>query len=237
MSVYNRVMARDPIRFDVKEILGNVDAIEKQLIPRAAYLAANRAVFDATVALKENAQSSFFSTVPYTLRSFRYNKPENIDKKTLRASVFISQDRKKGGNAASDYLAPHIYGGTAFRTRFQRGLQSASTYIGKDNTPIQDDDEIMIPVGKMTPNTYKKILSHLRGSKKPKDNRYFYMGEKSVRNSGYKKGVYLRKNKNLTLVMKQIPIPAFAPKFEFFEVAEKTVKESFNRNLLKEIGR
>ena len=99
-------MARDPIRFDVKEILGNVDAIEKQLIPRAAYLAANRAVFDATVSLKENAQSSFFSTVPYTLRSFRYNKPEQIDSKTLRASVFISQDRSKGGNAASDYLAP-----------------------------------------------------------------------------------------------------------------------------------
>ena len=82
-------MATKTIRFDVKEILGKVDAIEKQLIPRAARLAANRAVFDATVALKENAQSTFFSTVPYTLRSFRYNKPENIDKKTLRASVFI----------------------------------------------------------------------------------------------------------------------------------------------------
>ena len=52
-------MARDPIRFDVKEILGQVDAIEKQLIPRAARLAANRAVFDATVALKKEAQNKY----------------------------------------------------------------------------------------------------------------------------------------------------------------------------------
>ena len=232
-------MAIQTIKFDVNKILGEVNAIEKQLIPRAAFLATNRAVFDATVKLKENARPGFIfnNANSYTLRSFRYNKPEQVSKTKLRASVFISQDRKKGGNAPSDYLAPHIYGGTAFRTRFQRGLQSADTYIGRDSTPIQGSDEIMIPVGKMTPNTYKKILSHLRGSKKPKDNRYFYMGEKSVRNSGYKKGIYLRKNKKLTFVMKQIPIPAFAPKFDFFKIAKDTVDESFNRNLLKEIGR
>ena len=230
-------MANDPIRFDVQEILGQVDAIEKQLIPRAARLAANRAVFDATVALKKEAGDKFDSVVPYTLRSFRYNKPEQIDNKTLRASVFISQDRSKGGNAASDYLAPHIYGGMAFKTRFQRGLQSAETYIGRNSKPILSGDKIMIPVGKMKPNTYKKALSHLRGTKKPKDNRYFYMGEDSVKNSGYKKGIYLRKNKKISLVMVEKPIPAFTPKFDFFKVAENTVRESFNRNLLKEIGR
>tara|TARA_R100001086_G_scaffold242650_1_gene170550 strand:- start:884 stop:1594 length:711 start_codon:yes stop_codon:yes gene_type:complete len=236
-------MARDPIRFDVKEILGNVDAIEKQLIPRAARLAANRAVFDATVALKKEAGDKFDSVVPYTLRSFRYNKPENIDKKTLRASVFISQDRSKGGNAASDYLAPHIYGGMAFKTRFQRGLQSAETYIGRNSKPILSGDKIMIPVGKMKPNTYKKALSHLRGTKRPKDNRYFYIGEEIQRaaatngNPIPKKGIYLRKNKKISLVMVERPIPAFSPKFDFFRVVEDTVRESFNRNLLKEIGR
>lgn len=230
-------MATESIRFDVQKIVGQVDAIEKQLIPRAARLAANRAVFDATVALKKEAGDKFNSVVPYTLRSFRYNKPEQIDSKTLRASVFISQDRSKGGNAASDYLAPHIYGGMAFKTRFQRGLQSAETYIGRNSKPILSEDKIMIPVGKMKPNTYKKALSHLRGTKRPKDNRYFYMGEDSVKNSGYKKGIYLRKNKKISLVMVEKPIPAFTPKFDFFKVAENTVRESFNRNLLKEIGR
>lgn len=229
-------MARPPIKFNVKQILGRVDAIEKQLIPRAARLAANRAVFDATVALKEEATNKFDSAVPYTLRSFRYNKPEQINNKTLRASVFISQDRSKG-NAPSDYLAPQIYGGSAFRTRFQRGLENAATYIGKDNTPILKKTELMVPVIKMRASTYSVIMGQMRGKSKPKDNRYFYMGDKSVRNSGYKKGIYKRKNKKLTFVMKQINMPSFTGDFNFFKVAEDTVRESFNRNLLKEIGR
>jgi len=32
-------------------------------------------------------------------------------------------------------------------------------------------------------------------------------------------------------------MPSFTGKFNFFKVAEDTVRESFNRNLLKEIGR
>jgi len=232
-------MAIQNIRFDVKNILREVDSLEKQLIPRAARLAANRAVFDATVALKKNARPGFIfeNANAYTLRSFRYNKPEKISKNTLRASVFISQDRSKGGNAPSDYLAPHIYGGMSFKTRFQRGLEFTETYIGRDSTPILSSDEIMIPIGKMKPNTYKKILAQLRGTKKPKDNRYFYIGEKSTRKSGYKKGIYLRKNKKLTFVMKQIDRPAYAPKYDFFKIADETVRESFERNLFKEIGR
>jgi hypothetical protein len=37
--------------------------------------------------------------------------------------------------------------------------------------------------------------------------------------------------------MKQIDMPSYTGKFNFFKVAEDTVRESFNRNLLKEIGR
>ena len=237
MFVYNRSMATDPIRFDVKEILGQVDAIEKQLIPRAARLAANRAVFDATVALKKEAQNKFNKVNTYTLGSFQYQKPEQIDKKTLRASVFISSEKRQT-NRSSDYLAPQIYGGPAFRTRFQRGLQNAATYIGKDNTPILKRSEVMAPATKITPSTYSVIMNQMRGISKPRNNRYFYMGEKSVRNSGYKKGIYKRQNKKLKLMLVQINTPTFRPKiFDFFQVAEDTVRESFNRNLLKEIGR
>ena len=47
-----------------------------------------------------------------------------------------------------------------------------------------------------------------------------------------------RRNKKLKLMLVQINTPTFRPKiFDFFEVAEDTVRESFNRNLLKEIGR
>jgi len=235
-------MATETIRFDVKQILGRVDAIEKQLIPRAARLAANRAAFDATVALKQEAQNKFMQTVPYTLRSFKYDKPEQINNKTLRASVFISQKRDRG-NAASDYLAPQIYGGSAFRTRFQRGLENAETYLGKDSTPILRKDKLMIPVGKMRASTYSVIMKQMRGESKPKNNRYFYIGDKiqraAARNGKQvpKKGIYLRKDGKIHLRMTEISMPSFTGKFNFFKVAEDTVRESFNRNLLKEIGR
>jgi len=232
-------MARPPIKFDVKQILGRVDAIEKQLIPRAARLAANRAVFDATVALKEEAQREgvFKKVNLYTLRAFQYQKPERINSKTLRASVFISPERRQS-NRTSDYLAPQIYGGKAFRTPFSRGLENAATYIGRDNTPILKRNEIMAPVGKISAHTYSVIMDQMRGKSRPPNNRYFYMGEKSTRNSGYRKGIYKRQNKKLKLMLVQINTPTFRPKiFDFFEVAENTVRESFNRNLLKEIGR
>ena len=96
----------------------------------------------------------------------------------------------------------------------------------------------MAPATKITPSTYSVIMNQMRGISKPRNNRYFYMGEKSVRNSGYKKGIYKRQNKKLKLMLVQINTPTFRPKiFDFFEVAEDTVRESFNRNLLKEIGR
>ena len=229
-------MATQTIRFDVKQILGRVDAIEKQLIPRAARLAANRAVFDATVALKEEAQNKFMQTVPYTLRSFRYNKPEQINNKTLRASVFISQDRSKG-NAPSDYLAPQIYGGSAFRTRFQRGLENAETYIGRDSTPILRKDELMVPVTKMRASTYSVIMGQLRGTSKPKDKRYFYMGDKSVSKSGYKKGIYMRQNKKLKFILKEIDTPSFSGKFKYFDYAKDEITRSFKKNLLEQLKR
>ena len=237
MFVYNTNMAIDNIKFDSAKIVGEVNAIEKQLIPRAVRISLNRAVFDATIALKKEAQHRFNKVNSYTLRSFLYEKPEQIDKQTMRASVFISS-KKRQTNRSSDYLAPQIYGGSAFRTRFPRGLENAETYIGKDSTPILKRSEIMAPVRKITPSTYSTIMGQMRGISKPKNNRYFYMGEKSTRKSGYKKGIYKRTNKKLQLMLVQINTPTFNPKrFDFFDVTKKTVESSFKKNLFKEIGR
>ena len=222
---------------DSAKIVGEINAIEKQLIPRAARIALNRAVFDATTALKQEAQNRFNKVNSYTLRSFLYKKPERISKNTIQASVYISPDKRQT-NKASDYLAPQIYGGTAFRTRFSRGLERAETYIGRDSTPILKRDEIMAPARKITPSTYSVIMGQMRGTSKPKNNRYFYMGEKSTRKSGYTKGIYKRQNKKLKLMFVQIKTPSFTQrKFDFFGVSKKTVESSFTKNLLKEIGR
>ena len=82
----------------------------------------------------------------FTLNQFLYEKPQQVGK-NLEASVFI-RPRIPNGNAPSKYLAPHIYGCSAYRTRFQRLLESADTYIGRNSTPILTKNEIMTPVKK-----------------------------------------------------------------------------------------
>ena len=239
MSVYNKNMAIKTIKFDSAKIVGELNAIEKQLIPRATRVALNIAVFDATQSLKLEAQkqSVFKKVNSYTLRSFLYQKPKRISKSRLEASVYISPDKRQT-NRTSNYLAPQIYGGNAFRTRFPRGLEKAETYIGKDSTPILKSNEIMAPARKITPSTYSVIMGQLSGRSKPKNNRYFYMGEKSTRKSGYKKGIYKRQNKKLKLMLVQINTPSFtAKRFDFFGVTEKTVTDSFTKNLLKQLNK
>ena len=228
-------MAKKVLQFDEKALLGELTHIERVLLPRASYLSLNRAVFDARVRLQQEAKNRFKNVSRLTNSSFLYEKPKQIGN-SLEASVFIRPYIPKG-NAPAKYLAPQIYGGKAYRTRFQRALEQSQTYIGRDSEPILSSDKIMSPIVKISPRTYSTITGQMRGTSKPKNKRYFYMGEKSVRKSGYKKGIYLRQNKKLTFIMKQIDMPSYTGKFNFFKVAEDTVRESFNRNLLKEIGR
>ena len=110
------------IQFDVKELLGEIDELEKVLIPQAAYQALNRAVFRTSrEILPDSAKSIFTRTVPFTLRSFLYDKP--VGKyDTIESRVYIRDDAPKG-NAPADYLKPQITGGPVYRTRFQRRLE------------------------------------------------------------------------------------------------------------------
>jgi hypothetical protein len=70
------------------------------------------------------------------------------------------------------------------------------------------------------------------------DNRYFYVGDNiSQKSPGLKKGIYLRKNKKISLVMVQNPTPSFVPKFNFFNYTEDEVTKSFEKNILKEMNK
>ena len=114
-------------KFDVKQILGEIDELEKIAIPRAAHQALNKAVFDATQRLKSEAQKRFFNTVSFTLKSFLYDKPIT-EGNIVKSRVYIRDEAFKG-NAPSDYLRPQITGGSVWRTRFQRRL-GARGFLG-----------------------------------------------------------------------------------------------------------
>ena len=59
----------------------------------------------------------------------------------------------------------------------------------------------------------------------------------SQKSPGLKKGIYLRKNKKISLIMKQNPTPSFTPKFKFFNYTEDEVTKSFEKNILKEMNK
>ena len=236
-------MAEKVLQFDEKALLGELNNIERVLLPRASYLSLNRAVFDARVRLQQEAKSRFKNVSRLTNSSFLYEKPKQIGS-SLEASVFIRPYIPKG-NAPARYLAPQIYGGLAYRTRFQRALEQSQTYIGRDSEPILSRDKIMSPLKKLSPRTYSTIAGQMRGTSKPKNKRYFYIGDKIQRAASKngkkapKKGIYYRASKNnrINMVMFERDTPTYTGKFNFFDYAEDEVARSFKKNLLQELKR
>ena len=236
-------MAERPLIFNEKELLGELTNIERVLLPRASYLSLNRAVFDARVRLQQEAKSRFNNVSRLTNSSFLYEKPKQIGS-GLEASVFIRPYIPKG-NAPARYLAPQIYGGLAYRTRFQRALEQSQTYIGRDSEPILSRDKIMSPLKKLSPRTYSTIAGQMRGTSKPKNKRYFYIGDKIQRaatkngKKAPKKGIYFRASKNnrINMVLFERDTPTYTGKFKFFDYAEDEVARSFKKNLLQELKR
>ena len=236
-------MAEKVLQFNEKALLGELTNLEKVLLPRASYISLNRAVFDARVRLQKEAKNRFKNVSRLTNSSFLYEKPKQIGS-SLQASVFIRPYIPKG-NAPAKYLAPQIYGGMAYRTRFQRALEQSQTYIGRDSEPILSSDKIMTPLKKLSPRTYSTIVGQMRGTSKPKNKRYFYIGDKIQRAATKngkkppKKGIYYRASKNskINMVMFERDTPAYTGKFDFFDYATDEVAKSFKRNLLQELKR
>ena len=236
-------MAEKVLQFDEKALLGELNNIERVLLPKASYTSLNRAVFDARVRLQQEAKSRFKNVSRLTNSSFLYEKPKKIGT-GLEASVFIRPYIPKG-NAPARYLAPQIYGGLAYRTRFQRALQQSHTYIGRDSEPILSRDKIMSPLKKLSPRTYSTIAGQMRGTSKPKNKRYFYIGDKIQRaatkngKKAPKKGIYYRASKNdrINMVLFERDTPTYTGKFNFFDYAEDEVARSFKKNLLQELRR
>ena len=236
-------MAEKTIIFNEQALLGELKNIERVLLPRASYTSLNRAVFDARVRLQNEAKARFISVSQLTNNSFLYEKPNQIGN-ILKASVFIRPNIPKG-NAPAKYLAPQIYGGKAYRTRFQRALEQSQTYIGRDSEPILSSNKIMSPLKKVSPRTYSTITGQMRGTSKPKNKRYFYIGDKIQRAASKngkkppKKGIYFRASKNdkIKMIFFERDTPTYTGKFQFFKYAEDEVARSFKKNLLQELKR
>ncbi len=248
------------IEFDAKDIVGKLTEFGKVQLPTAANNALNLTAYQLQQTYRQEAQKVFRNVSKYTLSGFLYEKstPE-----TLEARVYINPDPQKG-NARAAYLAPHIYGGPAYRTRFQQALSntqdpSRAAFGGSILAP----NRVMVPTqsprgvrfnqqGNMRPGQYTQILSYLRntdstgtaqtGRKQARKAgiSYFYMNQAMVderRNLRNRKpGIFMRRGGRLPLmrVMSEAPVPQFGPTFHFQEIGEATANYLFPQFLAKQ---
>jgi hypothetical protein len=117
------------IKFDVEELIGKLDIIQKTQIPFAAKQALKQYGFLLTKTLLPaemnktlTAPSGSGKPVPFTLSAFRYD----IDGMTLKISV---RDDTKTGKR-KEYLYPAFYGGKPKRTALATSILKAAEMHG-----------------------------------------------------------------------------------------------------------
>lgn len=246
------------ITFNPEEIVGKLSKLGQVQFPNAAATALNLTAFKVREALQAGATASFKEVSPFTLAAFLYKKgtPANLE-----ASIFIRFDAPKG-NAPSDYLAPHIYGGLAYRTRFAKGLGRV-----RDPSPIAMGGPILAPNrvmtptqspqgvrfgarGRMTPGQYEQIFTYLANTDSTRTAttgrksagragvRYFYMNQamaderRGLRSN--KPGIFKVNSGKLMRVMTEINTPSFGAKFRFFDIGAETANREFPLLLSKQ---
>lgn len=199
--------------FNPEELVGKLTELTKVQIPRAGRLALNTALFETRRRLQSEASNVFKSPVPFTLNSFLYEKAELVGE-DLHARVFIRDDAPKG-NAPSRYLNPHIRGGRAYETRFQKSLTNTVVQQidgrsvqarprGTMLRPTRSDfvkphpRKVGAPYPTMSQGQYNSILSSLKGGKSSadfletgtvpysNDRRYVYLDEESLETPFFK---------------------------------------------------
>jgi hypothetical protein len=237
------------ITFDPSQLIGKITELQKVQIPRAGAIALNKAIFEGSQELKRQSISRFNQPVPLTQNAFLYKK---ATEQTLEGRLFVRDDVPKG-NSPSRYLAPQIFGGLHYRTRFQRAL--GYTPNPEDNSPILAPNRVMIPTGSpavrrnqygnMSPGQYTQILSSVRGESSAGNKvvragrgrnktatRYFYVSQEML-DDQYRNlrsrtpGIFMYRNGTLSKVLTESPLPNYAAKFPFFDIARSTVTTEF----------
>lgn len=248
------------IEFDAETIIGKLTELKRVQIPMAASIALNQTAFKIREELQGEARNKFKDPVPFTINAFLYKKatPQNLE-----AVVFIRDDAPKG-NAPADYLAPHIYGGIGYRTRFQKSMSRtpdpAQSALGG---PILAPNRILVPTqsprgttfnsrGRMSAGQYTQINTYIQNTDSTRTAttgkraaraagvRYFYMNQAMVderRNLRNRKpGIFMVRGGRSPLmrVMSETGLPTFNAKFRFFELGTQTASTYFPQFLSKQ---
>ena len=159
-------MAIAKIEFDPKKLINEITELEKVILPNILYKSLNRAVFlTSREELRDAAKSTFINKVPFTVKSFLYDRPQQ-QRGFLESRIYIRDDAPKG-NAPADYLSPQIAGGSVYRTRFQRRLEAKgvlSSHRDQYMMPALGSVRSKLPKGEYTRALWgMSLMNDLRG--------------------------------------------------------------------------
>jgi len=237
-------MAIQSIEFDVNPILRKLDRMQRLEVPFAASVALNRVAASMKDRLRQEMKSTFNNPVPFTLNSL-YVK--SATRNNLEAEVGLREFAPKG-NPGVKYLAPQIYGGPAYDTRFQKSLKYKGLLAGNQYAiPTQSDFLRRNQYGNVTPGQYTEILYSLEAfrdssafvyakyaKRKRATNQYFAVRQKTGK---LYPGIY---RTNVPAGYEQdravfwfTRTPTYTGKFKFFDVGRNHASQIWN----KEFGR
>jgi len=234
-------MAVQSVEFDLDHMIGKIDRIQFLEVPYAASVAVNRVAVLAKDAIRAEMPRAFDRPVPFTLNSL-YMKASS--KTNLEAEVGL-RDFAPKGNPASKYLAPQIYGGPAYATRFQKSLRYSGILApNRYAIPTQSDNLRVNMYGNVSPGMYTEILYKLKAFRdmsafsynkhsktKRQVNNIFVVLENDTKNAHLRPGIYDRlgmKNREGRL-FNFGKTPEFIGKFPFHRIGAEAAERNWNK--------
>ena len=233
-------MAVQSVEFDLDHMIGKIDRIQYLEVPYAASVAINRVAVLAKDAIRAEMPRAFDRPVPFTLNSL-YLK---VSTKTNLEAELGLRDFAPKGNPASKYLAPQIYGGPAYATRFQKSLRFKGILApNRYAIPTQSDNLRVNQYGNVSPGMYTEILYKLKAFRdmsafsygkhsktKRQVNNIFVITEGNTKSNLYP-GIYYRpgmKNKEGALFYFR-DTPKFIGKFPFHRIGSEAAANNWNK--------
>lgn len=229
------------VRSNLDAVLRGLDDAQRRQIPFATSKALNDTAYNVLRAEQDEMRRVFDRPSRWTLNGMRVDK---ASKRRLRASV---EWRDFGGrNPTGRTLPPHIHGGARLPKGFENALR-ARGILPPGMFAVPTSAMRLDRHGNVTGAAIVKILSQLqalgetgykanatkRSNQRSKGRaRYFVM-----RKGGVPLGIAKRTGKrNARLVLAFVRQPVYAPRFDYYEVAGRTIAKRFDINFSRALA-
>ncbi|MQX37890.1 hypothetical protein [Roseospira navarrensis] len=215
----------------------NLDAVKREIadfsdrqVPFAIRLALNATAVDGRDRVRDEMTRVFDSPTRFTLNSLFVRF---AGRDVPEASVNIKDFAPKG-TPAFKYLAPQIAGGERRTKRFERALQAAGV-LPSGMLAVPGSRADLDAHGNMKGGQITKILSSLRASSDPYQNRGAGPGRRTRRADRYfagqfnggPDGIWQVKNDHALPIMLFVDRARYRPRLHFAELVHDTVDTRF----------